>query len=107
MEAISKSEDTVRGVIGGMRVPKEMLILALDQVDETKNGIYRAVAKEIRDFLESTNFAPEVKKILTGLAFEVKMEVRFKSTDDGTSIRPDVSADVSIKDKEKKRRRTE
>jgi hypothetical protein len=108
--AISKSEDTVRGVIEGMKIPKEMIALALDQMDETKNGLYRAVAKEIRDFLQSTNFASEMKKILTGLAFEVKMEVRFKSTDEeggtGTgSIRPDVSADVSLKESEHRKRR--
>lgn len=110
--AISKSEDTIRGVLEGMKLPKEMVALALEQVDETKNGIYRAVAKEIRDFLQSTNFAHELKSILTGLAFEVKMEVRFKSTENeqgASSVRPDVSADVSLKDKdrERKRRRSE
>src|SRR4051794_3174026 len=62
--AISKSEDTLRGVIEGLKIPKEVVALALEQVDETKNGLYRAVAKEIRDFLQSTNFAGEMKKIL-------------------------------------------
>ena len=39
----------------------------LDQIDETKKGLYTVVAKEIRDFLQTTNFAGDVKKILTGL----------------------------------------
>jgi hypothetical protein len=109
MGAISKSEDKVRGIMEGLKIPKEMASLALEQIDETKNGLYRAVAKEIRDFLNSTNFASEMKKVLTGLAFEVKMEVRFKNSDDdgrGT-LRPDVSADVSLKERDKKRRRAE
>jgi hypothetical protein len=86
-----------------------MASLALEQIDETKNGLYRAVAKEIRDFLNSTNFASEMKKVLTGLAFEVKMEVRFKNADNEGGLRPDVSADVSLKERErdKKRRRGE
>jgi hypothetical protein len=108
IDAISKSEDTVRGVIEGLKIPKEMATLALEQIDETKNGLYRAVAKEVRDFLQSTNFAHEMKKILTGLAFEVKMEVRFKNTEDESgrsSVRPDVSADVALKDKDRPRRR--
>ena len=71
--------------------------VVLDQIDETKKGLYTVVAKEIRDFLQSTNFAADVRKVLTGLAFEVKMEVRFKSTEDEAGrqvVRPDVSADV-------------
>lgn len=96
--AISRSEDTVRGLVDGMKLPKEVATALLDQVDETKRGLYTVVANEIRDFLRSTNFASDVKKILTGLAFEVKMEVRFKSTDeDGDKVRPDVSAKASVK----------
>lgn len=100
--AISKSQDTVHGVIEGLKVPKEIAMLALDQIDETKNGLYRAVAKEMRDFLQSTNFAHEAKKILTGLAFEVKMEVRFKDATDNEgkpTVRPDVTADVAVRDR--------
>lgn len=114
IDAISKSEDTVRALMEGLKLPKEMATLALEQIDETKNGLYRAVAKEIRDFLQSTNFAHEMKKVLTGLAFEVKMEVRFKNVEDAsghTTVQPDVQADVSIKDhnkdRDRRRRRNE
>jgi hypothetical protein len=103
--AISKSEDTVRGLVEGLKLPKEMASIALEQIDETKNGLYRAVAKEIRDFLNSTNFASEMKKVLTGLAFEVKMEVRFKNSEGDGTLRPDVSADVALKERERDRKR--
>ncbi len=101
MGAISRSEDTLRSMIDGLKLPREAASIMLDQIDETKKGLYQVVAKEIRDFLQTTNFAGDVKKILTGLAFEVKMEVRFKDTvdDDGRAgVRPDVSAAVGIKD---------
>jgi len=104
--AFSKSEDTVRGLIDNMKMPKEAATLLLEQVDETKRGLYHVVAKEIRDFLQTTNFAGDVKKILTGLAFEVKMEVRFKPTVDEqgttTAVRPDVRGDVSVKSTRKR-----
>jgi|JI10StandDraft_1071094.scaffolds.fasta_scaffold735997_2 hypothetical protein len=93
--AFSKSEDTLRGVIENLKLPRDVTSVVLEQVDETKKGIYTVVAKELRDFLSTTNFAGDVKKILTGLAFEVKMEVRFKSVDD--TVRPDVKADASLK----------
>lgn len=107
MGAISRSEDTLRGLVEGMKVPKEVAQSMLDQVDETKRGLYTVVAKEIREFLQSTNFAGDVKKILTGLAFEVKMEVRFKSVDDEErpdAVRPDVKADATLKSTRKSRR---
>lgn len=98
--AISRSEDTLRSMIDGLKLPREAASLMLDQIDETKKGLYTVVAKEIRDFLQTTNFAGDVKKVLTGMAFEVKMEVRFKDTEeDGrAAVRPDVTAAVGIKD---------
>ncbi len=107
--AISRSEDTVRGLIDNVKLPKEAANVVLDQIDETKKGLYTVVAKEIRDFLQTTNFAGDVKKILTGLAFEVKMEVRFKPTDgeapDGTqAIKPDVNAQAALKSIRKRTR---
>ena len=98
--AISKSEDTVRSFVDRTRLPKEVAHALLDQVDETKKGIYSVVAKEIRDFLRTTSFASDVKKILTGMAFEVKMEVRFKNveTESGENVmRPDVQAKTRVK----------
>ncbi len=105
--AFSRSEDTVRHLIDGMKLPKEAANVVLDQIDETKKGLYTVVAKEIRDFLQTTNFAGDVKKILTGLAFEVKMEVRFKPTEnegDGTGIKPDVQAQANLKSTRKRTR---
>jgi len=110
MDAISRSEDTVRSLVEGMKLPKEVVGLLFEQIDETKTGVYRAVAKEIRDFLNSTNFATEMKKVLTGLAFEVKMEVRFKEAGSGgrdSSVRPDVTAEVTVRDRERRRKRDE
>ncbi|MDP3277644.1 MAG: hypothetical protein Q8Q09_20850 [Deltaproteobacteria bacterium] len=100
-EAISKSEDTFRFVVDKFK-DRELAQLALDQIDETKNGLYRAVAKEMRDFLENTSLASELKNALTGLAFEVKMEIRFKATDDDgrTTIRPTADVDVTMKDRD-------
>ncbi|MBL8600579.1 MAG: hypothetical protein JNK72_01515 [Myxococcales bacterium] len=103
---ISQSQDTVRGLIENVKMPGEVAQSLLEQVDETKRGLYTVVAQEIREFLQSTNFASDIKKILTGLAFEVKMEVRFKSVEDeagGDSVRPDVKADATVKNTRKKR----
>jgi hypothetical protein len=65
------------------KLPKEVLHYLYGQVDDTKNGLYRAVAKEIRDVLEHTQFADEITKVLTKLSFEIRTEIRFVPNDAG------------------------
>src|SRR5688500_13639052 len=81
-----------------MKLPKEALALILAQLDETKNGLYRVVAKEIRDFLEQTNFAEEMAKVLTTLSFEIKTEVRFIPNESKLGApKPEVRSKVRVK----------
>ena len=94
-ERLSEGPENVRHFMSELRLPKDVLA----QLDETKNGLYRAVAKEVRDFLDHTNFADELANVLTKLSFEVKTEVRFIPNDAARGGRPipDVKAKVSVK----------
>lgn len=98
-EKISESPENVRQFVSDMKLPKEVLTLLLAQMDETKNGLYRVVAKEVRDFLGATNFAEEAARALTMLSFEIKTEVRFIPNDGrmGGPPKPDIKAKVRIK----------
>ncbi len=97
-EKISEGPENVRHFVSEMKLPKEALALIFAQLDETKNGLYRVVAKEIRDFLEHTNLAEEMSKVLTTLSFEVKTEVRFIPNDSRLGVpRPDVRSRVRVK----------
>ena len=91
--------ETLNSFIGESKLPKEIANAIFAQIDETKNGLYRAVAKEVRDFLDHTNFADELANVLTKLSFEVKTEVRFIPNDAAKGGRPipDVKAKVSVK----------
>jgi hypothetical protein len=98
-EKITEGPENVRHFIGEMKLPKEALSLIFAQLDETKNGLYRVVAGEIRDFLEHTNLAEELAKVLTTLSFEVKTEVRFIPNEARLNglPKPDVRARVRMK----------
>lgn len=98
-EKISEGPENVREFVREMKLPKEVLALLLTQIDETKNGLYRVVAKEIRDFLEHTNFAEELAKVLTMLSFEIKTEVRFIPNDErlGAPPKPEVRSKVRVR----------
>lgn len=96
-EKLSEGPENVRNLVSELKLPKEALGVLLSQLDETKNGLYRAVAKEVRDFLEQTNFAEELAKVLTTLSFEVKTEVRFIPNDQRLRATPDIRTKVSVK----------
>jgi len=91
------TEGNLRQVLSELKLPKEALAMLLSQMDETKNGLYRAVAREVRDFLEHTNFAEELAKVLTTLSFEIKTEVRFIPNDARLRATPDVRTKVSVR----------
>lgn len=81
VEKARESPDNLKQLVSDMKLPKEVATYLLQQIDETKNGLFRVVAKEIRDFLEHTNFAGEVQKLLTTVQFEVNTTIRFTPND--------------------------
>jgi hypothetical protein len=105
-EKLVEAPENARNLVQEMRLPKEILSLLLAQLDETKNGLYRVVARETRDFLEHTNLAEEVARVLTTLSFEVKMEVRFIPNDSRLGATPDVRSRVRVKKAEGDRKST-
>jgi hypothetical protein len=79
------------------RLPREIAGAVLGQIDETKNDVVRIIAREVREFLDATDLAGELKAALTSLSFEVRMEVRFIPNDKGTGVRPDVRSRGRVK----------
>ncbi len=81
VEKAQEAPDNLRQLVNDLKLPKEVAHYLLGQIDETKNGLFRVVAKEIRDFLEHTNFAGEMQKLLTTVQFEVNTTIRFSPND--------------------------
>lgn len=103
VEQITEGPENLRHFVQDMKLPREVANLLLQQMDDTKNGLYRATAKELRDFLDHTNMAEEIVKALTTLSFEIRTEIRFIPNDekvDGKDKlpKPDVRTAVKIKD---------
>lgn len=109
---VAEAPENLKNFVSEMKLPKEVLHYLYTQVDETKNGLYRVAAKEIRDVLEQTRFADELTKVLTRLSFEIKTEIRFIPNDQAVSNKPgdettaglpkpEVKSQVSVKDRSK------
>jgi hypothetical protein len=117
---VAEAPENLRHFVQDLKLPKEVLHYLYTQIDDTKNGLYRVVAKEIRDVLEQTQFADEITKVLTKLSFEIKTEIRFipndaaagkrteggEETEGGRKLpKPEVVSQVSVKDRGKDPRR--
>lgn len=116
---LAEGPENLRNFVQEMKLPKEVLHYLYQQIDDTKNGLYRVVAKEIRDVLEHTHFAEEMTQVLTKLSFEIKTEIRFIPNDAATRKtdaedegeashklpKPQVTSQVSVKDHGKDARR--
>ncbi len=117
VEKAHEAPDTVKQFVGDLKLPKEIAGYILSQVEETKNGLFRVVAKELRDFLEHANLSGEMEKILTTLQFEINTTIRFRPNEgrddeegaksgDGRDVpKPDVKTDVFVKRDERREQR--
>ena len=103
------SADALKQFITDSKLPKEIANAIFEQIDQTKNGLFRVVAREIRGFLEAIDWQHEMQKLLTTVSFEIKTEIRFIPNDSAPDKlgRPQVNAAMKVKrqrDKGDKRR---
>jgi hypothetical protein len=96
-DRLSDGPDSVRRAVSELKLPREAITSILAQIDETKNGLYRVFAKEVRDFLGEKSFAEELTRALTALSFEIRTEVRFIPNDARGRPTPDVRSKVSVR----------
>ena len=77
VEKFSEGPENIRNKVADLKLPKEAATYLYQQIDDTKKGVYRVVAKEIRDVLEHTNLSDEIADVLTKLQFEITTQIRF------------------------------
>lgn len=96
VERLTEGPENVRRVVSDLKLPREVLAAVLSQLDETKSGLYRVVAREVRDILSETSLADELAKALTSLSFEIRTTVRFVPNDARKRPSPEVRSTVSV-----------
>ena len=105
VEKITEAPDNLRDLVSDLKVPKEASGYFYEQIDDTKKGVYRIVAKEIRDVLEHINFADEIAEVLTKLQFEVNTTIRFVPNDGVDDEAEDADPDASSEENENAKKR--
>ncbi|MBK6690890.1 MAG: hypothetical protein IPG50_01565 [Myxococcales bacterium] len=120
VEKATEAPDSIKQFMHDRKVPKEVAQLLFAQMEETKNGILRVVANEFRDFLEQTNIAADLQKLLTSVQFEVNTTIRFTPNEPSAAAadheaegdpealpKPQVKTDVFVNKRDAKRRNRE
>jgi hypothetical protein len=102
VEKIAEGPENLRNFVGDLKLPKEIASYLLAQIDETKNGLYRVVAKEIRGFLQQNDLGEEMARALGHLSVEIKTEIRFvpkkeESGQSATAAQPELKSSVHVK----------
>ncbi|NMB75125.1 MAG: hypothetical protein GYA21_08340 [Myxococcales bacterium] len=88
------SEEGIRSVLGDLKLPKEVAQFILNQAAKTKDELFRALAHEVREFLESARLSEELKRLLSETAVEIRTTVRFVPS--GESFKPRTRTRVKV-----------
>lgn len=101
LETISSASEKsrIKNLVSDMKLPRDVSTYLLSQLDDTKNALLRVFAGEVRDFLENTDMAEDMRKVLTSVSLEVSTRVRFVPNDSG------LKAEVETKDKDEKNKK--
>jgi hypothetical protein len=105
VEKAVEAPENIKELVGGIKLPREAVQYLLSQIEDTKNGISRVVASEVRDFLEHSNVASEMQKMLSTMQLEIRTTIRFKpavldatASDSETGrLKPEVNSEVQVK----------
>jgi hypothetical protein len=70
-------EGVFKNIVSELKMPREIVTHLISQIDETKQAALGVISREVRLFLENTNLADEMTRVLSQLSFEVTTRVRF------------------------------
>lgn len=106
-DTLSRTErGRLRGLVGELRVPRDVSRYFLAQIDDTKNALLRVFANEVHDFLENTDIAEDLRKVLTSVSLEVSTQIRFIPNEAGiTGLKADVAHKTKSSEKRSSRKR--
>jgi hypothetical protein len=82
--------------------PREIASQIAAQLGDVRSGVVKAVAQEVGRFLRDADIASELRKVLTGLTVEAKVQLRFDKREDGT-LSPKVQVELQEPTDRKKR----
>ena len=114
--AVFMSEETLRGQLSEMKLPKEAMGYVVNQADKTKKEIIDVVGREARAFFGRLEVDKVVGKLLVGTTIEINTKIRIMPKEGGgfgvnvekndtALVKTDVPTSTDERPKKKRRRR--
>jgi histidinol dehydrogenase len=101
VEKLADGPESIKQLLSDLKLPKEAVSVLTSQVEETKREVTKALAREIREFLERASLADELTRLLSGLTLEIKTQVRFVPSNDGKLVpRPEMHTKVGVHERD-------
>ncbi len=92
--ALFLTEEGIRGLMGELKLPKELIGSLLSQADRTKQDVVRIMGEELRRFFESAQLHQEILKLLTDVTIEVKTEIKLHP--EGRGVRSEIVSEPRV-----------
>jgi hypothetical protein len=99
--ALFITEETIRGAVSDMRLPKEAVGYVVQRAEDTRSQFLKLLAKELSEYFEKLDFSEEALKLLSSFTFEVTAQIRLVPNEDG-GVTPEVTSKMGISPKKKK-----
>ena len=75
--ALSVTEESIRGKLGDLKLPKEAVNFLLEQAKKQKDDLILAVANEVSKFFSRIKVHEEIQKTLTNLNIHIDATISF------------------------------
>jgi hypothetical protein len=97
------TEDTVKGIINDLPLPKEFLSGLLENARNTRNEFITSVKKELKDYLQGINLTKEIERVIENYDFEVNARVSLKRKEKTDQKEDEVVVRKTVKKKTAKK----
>jgi hypothetical protein len=83
--AVFMTEESIRNMLGEMKLPKEAMNYVLDQAKKQKDDLISVVAVEVSKFFSKIKVHEEIQKTLTALQIHIDARLSFSPKGKTTS----------------------
>lgn len=82
MSAAFMTEDTVKGILNDLPLPKDVVAGLLENAKSTKTEFVDSVKKELKTYLNKVDVSKEIDRVLEKYDIEVNAKLKFTKKDE-------------------------
>jgi len=85
ISAAFMTEDTVKGILHDLPLPKEMVNGLLQNAKNTKDDFIHSVKNELKSYLDKIDISKEIDRVLDNYDLDISATIKFNKKSDGSN----------------------